>query len=190
MGVQYGSKTICEFDIDENGIDILYTNPNSCFMNFSSSVYYDKHLYITGGTQNNYILDSARNTVTEFTFKVKETTGKLTVTAKNYPPMKQRRMKHSQVIVRDHLFVMFGYRDKSIYADTLEYLNLLQEEPEQGEFKELKIENYDPYHVEPMIFPANVCETLDDDPVNQKETILYFFGGEIRQLKRSQKKDD
>ena len=68
-----------------------------------------------------------------------------------------------------------------IHSDTLEFLNLLQEEPEKGEFISLKIENYDLYHVEPMIFPANFCETLEiSDPAAQKESVLYFFGGEIR----------
>ena len=50
MGVQFGSKTICEFDIDENGLDELYTSKNSSFLNFASAVYCDRHLYISGGT--------------------------------------------------------------------------------------------------------------------------------------------
>ena len=85
MGVQFGAKTISEFDIDGNGLDELYVS-KSPFLNFASSVYYDRHLYISGGAQDH--IYRAKSNVTEFTFKVKESTGKLSATVKEFPKLK------------------------------------------------------------------------------------------------------
>ena len=142
-------------------MDELYTSKTTSYLNFASAVYCDRHLYISGGTTDNY--NGVKNTVTEFTFKAKETTGKLMATSKAFPSMRVTRMRHSMMIARDHLFAFFGYKDNMIFSDTIEFLNLLSEEPEKEKFLELKIEGYTSYHVEPMIFPAKVCETLDSD---------------------------
>ncbi len=83
------------------------------------------------------------------------------------------------MIVRDHLFVFFGYSAPDKYAENIEYLNLLSEEPEKGSFTELKLEGYTDYHAEPMIFPATLCET-EMEIEGSNETVLYFFGGENR----------
>ncbi len=69
------------------------------------------------------------------------------------PNLIQRRMRHSQFIIADTLFVVFGFRDvENSYSLTLEYLNLIDEKYGR-QFKELKIENYENnLCVEPMIF--------------------------------------
>ena len=45
----------------------------------------------------------------------------------------------------------------SRYSETLEYLDLTDDE---AVFREIRIENYlKPFVVEPMIFPAELCDT-------------------------------
>jgi len=38
------------------------------------------------------------------------------------------------LVARDHLFAFFGYKDKMLFSDTIEFLNLLSEEPEKEKF--------------------------------------------------------
>ena len=64
-------------------MDELYTSKLTPYLNFASAVYCDRHLYISGGTHDNF--QSVKNTITEFTFKAKETTGKLMATSKVFP---------------------------------------------------------------------------------------------------------
>ena len=113
-------------------MDELYTSKTTPYLNFASAVYCDRHLYISGGTNDNY--RGGKSTVTEFTFKAKETTGKLVATSKAFPSMRVCRMRHSMMVARDHLFAFFGYKDQMLFSDTIEYLNLLSEEPEKENF--------------------------------------------------------
>ena len=145
-------------------MDELYKSKTTPFQNFASAVYCDRKLYISGGTSDS--IHGEKSKVTEFTFKAKETTGKLMATSKAFPSMRACRMRHSMMIARDHLFAFFGYDDKTLFSETIEFLNLLSKEPEKEEFSELKIEGYTSEFVEPMIFPAKVCETLVSEQDN------------------------
>ena len=110
-------------------MDELYTSKTTPYKNFASAVYCDRHLYISGGTNDNF--HGEKSKVTEFTFKAKETTGKLIATSKAFQSMRVCRMQHSMIIARDHLFAFFGYDDKTLFSKTIEFLNLQSEEPEK-----------------------------------------------------------
>ena len=125
MDIKIRSKTICEFHIDEYYLDVVYTSNTFPYQNFASAVYRDRHLYISGCTNENF--HGEKSKVTEFTFKVKETTGKLMATSKTFQSMQVCRMQHSMMIVRDHLFAFFGYDDKTLFSETIEFLNLQSE---------------------------------------------------------------
>ena len=58
-------------------------------------------------------------------------------------------------------------------SDTIEFLDLA-DPLGLKQFKELKIDGYNEYCVEPMIFPQNQCE----ESINLIEpSVIYFFGG-------------
>lgn len=84
--------------------------------------------------------------------------------------MIRRRSKHSSIILRSHLFVFFGFIDSQMtFSNSLECLDL--DDPE-GAFREIKIEDYNNYCVQPMIFPKEPC-----DSILGKSSSVYFFGG-------------
>jgi len=67
------------------------------------------------------------------------------------PAMNERRMNHCQIILKNFLFVFFGFKDFSpFHSNTIEYLDL--RDP-KATFQILNIGNYgSPYFVEPMVF--------------------------------------
>jgi hypothetical protein len=74
MGLKFKADTFYEFDIDDNGVDEIYQE-KGCMSNFSTAVYKDSHLILTGGVQTN--TNQAINQAVEYSFKVNERTGKL-----------------------------------------------------------------------------------------------------------------
>ena len=61
----------------------------------------------------------------EIQFKVNPDTNKLETIKRYLPSMKQRRIKHCSIVIRDHLFVFFGYQDNlQKFSDTIEFLYL------------------------------------------------------------------
>lgn len=52
MGLKFKADTIYEFDIDGNGVDEIYQE-KECLSNFSTAVYKDSLLILTGGVQTN-----------------------------------------------------------------------------------------------------------------------------------------
>ena len=43
----------------------------------------------------------------------------------DFPQLKVKRCKHSQILVRDHfLVVLFGYRDENSFSDWAEWVDL------------------------------------------------------------------
>ena len=155
MGIYYNSNQIHEFDIEGNGCDLLHQHDYN-LQDFASSVYLGNRLIISGGS--NYSSNTARKNVLMFTYTKQEGESKLKQVAKSLPLLNQRRMKHCQIIFRSVLFVFFGHQDTmSRYSETLEYLDLTDDE---AVFREIRIENYlKPFVVEPMIFPAELCDT-------------------------------
>jgi len=124
MGYKFKSDSIYEFDIDNNGINEVFKE-NSCMTDFSTVVYKGSRLLMSGGIKSN--VNQATNQVIDYSFKINERSGKLAIDQRRVlPNMNQRRMNHSSIIIRDHLFVFFGYiESRQSYSFTVEYLDLV-----------------------------------------------------------------
>lgn len=60
---------------------------------------------------------------------------------KALPDLRRNRYKHCSIIIRDYLFIFFGYPDlEGSPIDTLEFLDLSSDQ--SSHFNELKIEGY------------------------------------------------
>lgn len=93
----------------------------------------------------------------------------LVTKAKVLPKLIEGRAKHSQFIVKDYLFVIFG---EVSGLGTLDSLDLTSE---KGIFKKIMIQgdyNLLAGIVEPMFFPAHNIEDW------KEYSVINFFGGE------------
>ncbi|TNV82873.1 hypothetical protein FGO68_gene7318 [Halteria grandinella] len=88
---------------------------------------------------------------------------------RNIPKLKQDRQSHCSFVHKDWLFVSFGKRDITIYADNIECLNLAN--IEQG-FIEIPLEGEEKNLLHPMIF-----EHLEQ---------IFVFGGKPELSRRAQ----
>lgn len=173
MGIKHSSNTVNEFDIDGNGIELVYQHENS-ILDFAHSMYQDNKLIISGGSY--FKLNTARQSVMEITLKIEDGAGgRLLSEKRELPSMKIRRRNHCSVIIRDHLFLFFGYQENNYKtSDTLEYLNL--KDPDAS-FRIMKINCYDGDVIEPMIFPDITSCIYENAKQNKLESKIFFFGG-------------
>ena len=85
--------------------------------------------------------------------------------------MHKRRMNHCSVIIRDHLFIFFGYEENNVKkSNTLEWLDL--RDPYAGS-QIMNIGYYDSDVVEPMII--HDTQLISDE--NSKESKVLYIGG-------------
>ncbi|TNV84256.1 hypothetical protein FGO68_gene11901 [Halteria grandinella] len=178
MGIKSKSNKIYEYSVEKNDVFDLF-KADCSLQDFAHSVYKQDSLILTGGSDMITIGKSNQNWL--FKADKEQENERLNLNKINLPPFNVKRFKHCQCIIRDHLFVFFGYRDQFSFSETIEWLDLRKlKDGANLKFTEIELKGEDKFFVQPMIFQIEDQELdlfdrlVADDPFKDR---IYLFGG-------------
>jgi len=118
-------------------------------MDYAANVWQGTYIILTGGCHDK--TNEGRTDVIKYTFSRDPPASEDDVQCEFIEDLKEQRMNHCQLIVKDILFVFFGHGvNRFIYPMSVEYVDLTVP---NAKFEQMEIKGYDAKIECPMIFP-------------------------------------